>query len=196
MNNLADLAAELMRSRQTILPKRLIAPGPAPDALARILESAASAPDHGQLLPWRFVIVPDAARAALGDVFAQALLERDSAALPEQLAQAREKAFRAPLLMLAVVNADSGDTSIDVHERIISAGCAIQNMLLMATALGFGSSLTSGKALKASGFRKLFGLATEELALCFISVGTIQSRKALRARPAVTRYVSTLSSPE
>ena len=188
----AQWAAALMQSRQTILPKRLQAPGPDATQLAHILGAAASAPDHGQLCPWRFVIVPEALRAALGEAFAQALLERDGAALPAQVAQAREKAFRSPLLMLVVLDAQRGDPEIDVFERTVSAGCAVQNMLLMATALGFGSSLTSGKALKAQGLRTLFGLTAAEQALCFINVGTAQSRKPARLRPQATDYVSTL----
>ena len=87
-----------------------------------------------------------------------------------------------------------GDPDIDLHERILSAGCAIQNMLLMATALGFGSALTSGKALKTHALRMLFELMPGEHALCFISVGTAQSRKPTRLRPAVSDYVRTLSS--
>ncbi|MDP3323009.1 MAG: nitroreductase family protein, partial [Hydrogenophaga sp.] len=113
---------------------------------------------------------------------------------PEQLAQAREKAFRAPLLMLAVVDGARGDPEVDLNERILSAGCAVQNMLLMATALGFGSALTSGKALKSDTLRACFGLAAAEQALCFVSVGTVLSRKPARARPAVADYVSTLGS--
>ena len=53
-----------------------------------------------------------------------ALLERDATALPAQVEQAREKAFRAPLLMLVVVDAQCGDADIDLLERTVSAGCA------------------------------------------------------------------------
>ena len=87
----AGLAAALIQSRQTILPKRLGAPGPNVAELAAILQSAAHAPDHGQLTPWRFVLVPDTSRTLLADVFAEALLERDPGAAPEQVEQAREK---------------------------------------------------------------------------------------------------------
>ena len=59
---LTVMAAALMQTRQTILPKRLMAPGPDAEQLALILGAAASAPDHGQLLPWRFVLVPQASR--------------------------------------------------------------------------------------------------------------------------------------
>jgi nitroreductase len=193
IDDVAAIAATLIQSRQTILPKRLGGPGPNADELAQILSAAAHAPDHGQLVPWRFVLVPVAARAALADVFAQSLQERDSAATAEQVAQAREKADRAPVLMLAVVDA-RGDGTIDLAERLVSAGCAVQNMLLMATAQGYGSALTSGKALKATSLRTLFRLAESEQALCFISIGTVQSRKSVRSRPAACSYVSTLDA--
>ncbi|MEN9438311.1 MAG: hypothetical protein RIR09_2966 [Pseudomonadota bacterium] len=190
--DLATLAAQLMQSRQTILPKRLVAPGPDAAQCEMILVAASSAPDHGQLLPWRFVVVPQEARVQLADVFAAALLERDAHATPEQVAQAQEKAHRGPLLLLMVVDAVRGDPEIDLYERIVSAGCAVQNMLLMATALGFGSALTSGKALKSAGLRALFGLQAGEHALCFVSVGTVQSRKKARLRPTPADYVTTL----
>jgi nitroreductase len=193
-NETATLAAALIQSRQTILPKRLGAPGPSPAELAQILGAAAHAPDHGQLLPWRFVLVPAAARPALANVFAQALCERDPSATPEQAEQAREKAYRSPVLLLAVVDGERGDPEVDLAERVVSAGCAVQNMLLMATAQGYGSALTSGKALKAGGLRALFQLAASEQALCFISMGTVVSRKAARARPAASTYVSTLDA--
>ena len=184
----------LMEARQTILPKRLDAPGPDPDEWRTWLTSAASAPDHGQILPWRFICVPQDQRSRLGDAFAQALLERDPAATDEQVSQARDKALRAPVLLLLVVDGARGDPDVDLHERILSAGCAVQNLLLMATAQGYGSALTSGKALKAAGLRALFRLAASEQALCFISIGTVLSRKAARARPAAGAYVSTLDA--
>lgn len=186
------VAGELIQARQTVLPKRLVGPGPDAAQTLAILAAAAAAPDHLQLLPWRFVLVPAGQRATLGEVFAQALWERDPGATPEQLAQAREKAFRAPLLLLAVVDGARGDPEVDLNERILSAGCAVQNMLLMATALGFGSALTSGKALKSDPLRACFGLGAAEQALCFISIGTVASRKPARVRPPVSAYLSVL----
>lgn len=186
------MAAELMQARQTVLPKRLVAPGPDAAQQHSMLAAAGTAPDHGQLLPWRFITVPPGQREALAGVFAQALVERDASASPEQVAQAREKAHRAPWLLLLVVDGLRGDAEVDLFERILSAGCAVQNILLMATAQGFGSALTSGKALKAASLRELFGLHGGEHALCFLSVGTVLSRRPGRARPAVTDYVGTL----
>ena len=189
---LVELAQALIHTRQTVLPKRLGAPGPDPAQAEAILAAAASAPDHHELLPWRFVVVPAGARGRLADVFAQALIERDAAATPQQTEQAREKAYRAPLLLLAVVRLRDADAEIAPHERIVSAGCAIQNMLLMAHALGFGAALTSGKALQSAPLRTLFGLGEDEQALCFVSVGSVLKARPVRVRPALARYVGTL----
>lgn len=199
----AGFATTLIQARCTVLPKRLVAPGPDARQLAQILEAAAAAPDHGELVPWRFVIIPADARAALADAFEGALVERDATATAEQRQQAREKAFRAPLLLLAIarLGGDEGGNgggdggSVPATERYVSAGCAIQNMLLMATALGFGSALTSGKALQSPLLRALFSLGGHEQALCFLSVGTVASSKPRRPRPGPQRYVSTLAVP-
>ncbi len=188
----AELLAAVIHSRQTVLPRRLGDPGPDAGQLAAILGSAAAAPDHAQLTPWRFVIVPRSARDRLADGFAEALVARDAQATPEQIAQAREKAHRAPLLMLAIGCLEGGDPEVDASERLISAGCAIQNILLTAHALGFGAALTSGKALKSPALHALFGLGPGEQALCFINIGTPHRRKPARERPAVAHYVSVL----
>ncbi|WP_137860851.1 nitroreductase [Variovorax sp. 3P27G3] len=188
----SSAAAELIHARRTVLPKRLLAPGPDADQLHSLLGAAAAAPDHGRLLPWRFVIVPCAERASLGEVFAGALRARDASATTQELDRAREKAHRAPLLLLVVVDGQCGDPEVVLAERILSAGCAVQNMLLMATAMGFGSALTSGKALGSTALRQRFGLHAGEQALCFMSVGTVVSRRAARTRPTVPDYCSTL----
>lgn len=189
----AAFAAALIQSRRTVLPKRLLEPGPDARQLEQMLEAAAAAPDHGELVPWRFVIVPAQARAALADAFEGALVERDASATAQQRQQAREKAFRAPLLLLAIGRLGGDEGDVPATERFVSAGCAIQNMLLMATAQGFGSALTSGKALQSPLLRALFNVTSHEQALCFLSVGTASASKPRRPRPATERYVSTLA---
>jgi len=187
-----ELAQALIHTRQTILPKRLAEPGPDAAQLQAILGAAASAPDHHELLPWRFVLVPTGGRDRLAEVFATALVERDASATPQQVAQAREKAYRSPLLLLAVVRLRDDDAEIAPHERIVSAGCAVQNMLLMAHAQGFGGALTSGKALQSAPLRTLFGLKPDEQALCFVNIGTVVKARPVRLRPQAAQYVSTL----
>jgi nitroreductase len=189
----ADALQALMDARQTVLPKRLVDPGPGADQLREWLASATSAPDHDRLRPWRLVLVPAAQRPRLGQAFAEALRERDPAATADQLEQAHDKALRAPVLLLVVVNGAGGDPEIDLNERILSAGCAVQNLLLMATARGWGSALTSGKALKSAALRALFALGPQDHALCCLSVGTASARKPTPPRPGVHEIVRTLT---
>ena len=189
----AQWAAVLIDARRTVLPKRLTEPGPDAQQLEHILAAAAAAPDHGNLVPWRFVIVPATARAALADVFERALVQRDAGATPAQRQQARDKGFRAPLLMLAIARLNGG-AEIPPAECLVSAGCAIQNMLLMATAMGYASALTSGKALQSPHLHRLFAVTAQEQPLCFVSVGTAAAHTPRHQRPATARYVSTLAA--
>jgi nitroreductase len=188
----SELTQVLIESRQNISPKRLQEPGPDPAQLDALFAAAAAAPDHGEITPWRFVIVPVAKRVLLAQAFASALVERDPAATPQQIAAAAEKAHRAPLLMLAVARLGAAEPDVPAAERLLSLGCAIQNMLLAAHAMGFGCGLTSGRALDSAPLRALFGLADGEAAVCCVNVGTPRKRKPGRVRPAAKAFVSSL----
>ena len=181
--------SQVMATRQTILPKRLIEPGPSSLEIEKLFLAASTAPDHDLINPWRFLVIPAHKREDLGDLFAQALSERDPSATDEQLEQARDKARRSPLLMVLIVDAAKGDPEIDMHERVLSAGCAVQNFMLLANAMGYGTGLTSGKALKAQSFRSGLQLNRSEHAICFLNVGTVSSRKPFKPRPEVQQFV-------
>jgi nitroreductase len=191
------LVRALIGSRQTVLPKRLVEPGPSPGQLDQLLSLAADAPDHGMLTPWRFIIVPTAQRHRLAEVFALALTDRDPAAAPGQVAQAREKAHRAPLLMLAVACLGPREPDTPMLERMVSMGAAIQNILLGAHAMGFGAGLTSGQAMASPRLRALCDLAEGELPVCCVNIGTATQRSQRKAaRPAPAQFVSLLGNRE
>src|SRR5512146_345157 len=137
----------LIHSRQHISPKRLGEPGPTPDQIETILRAAGAAPDHGLLTPWRLITVPPERRSLLAEAFANALLERDANASSAQIEDARAKAYRGPFLVLVVARLDPALGTTHPQERLISAGCGIQNMLLTAHAMGLGAGLSSGRAL-------------------------------------------------
>jgi nitroreductase len=187
-----DSALTLIHSRQHVSPKRLGDPGPDAGQIETILGAAGAAPDHGQLTPWRLVIIPPERRHLLGAAFAEALTERDGEATEVQKQEARAKASRGPFLVIVIARLDPGLGATHPQERIISAGCAIQNMLLTAHALGFGAGLSSGRALYSRQMRSLFGLGEHEQPLCFMSLGTVQRRKPAQPRPVISDYTSTL----
>lgn len=187
-------AAHWIDARRTTLPKRLCGPGPDEAAKATLRRAACAAPDHGQRRPWRFIEVGAGQRALLGEWFAQALLERDPHANAAEQAQAREKAHRSPWLLLLVCRVRGDDPEVPAPERLLSAGCAVQNLLLMATAMGLGSALTSGKAIGSRALRDGFGLHADEDALCFVNVGHASEWRAAPERPQPGDVFSVLGS--
>jgi len=189
---LCDTTRTLIHSRQSISPRRLTEPAPSAEQLLQLFDAAAAAPDHGLLNPWRFVIIPQDKRALLAEVFALALIDRDPGATPEQIETAREKAHRAPLLMLAVARLGPAEPAIQPLERMVSLGCAIQNMLLLAHAMGFGAGLTSGQALSSPRMRTLFALTEGEQPVCFVNMGTVSKRKPQPSRPRAREFISSL----
>jgi nitroreductase len=169
-----------------------VAPGPSAEELDLIFTAAAQAPDHGNIQPWRFILVPQEKRAALGQAFLQALQERDANASKAELNFAFEKAFRAPCLILAVVDHGPTEPQVPAHERQIALGCAIQNMLLMAQALLIGSGITSGQAMNSRFVRAVFRLTPNEEAMCYLTFGQVTTYKSKRKRSDVSEIVSSM----
>ncbi len=191
-----SFARALIGSRQNVSPKRLVEPGPSSEQLESLLALAAAAPDHGLLTPWRFIIIAPAQRHRLAEVFAGALIDRDPGATLAQIEAAREKAYRAPQLMVAVACLGAREPNTPPLERMVSMGAAIQNILLGAHAMGFGAGLTSGQAMTSPRLRALCGLCEGEVAVCCLNIGTVSKRKASsRIRPLPLLFTSELSEP-
>jgi nitroreductase len=185
MTDPADFAHALITSRHSVSPKRLSAPGPSDAQLQRLLEAAVCAPDHRELVPWRLLRIGEAQRGALGRLFADALRERDPEADAAALAEAHDKAARAPTLLLAVVRLQPAHDDVVDTERYVTLGAALMNLLLAAHAMGFGAMLTSGRALRSDAFARGLGLADSERPVCFVSLGTPRAaRRRPRASPA------------
>lgn len=188
-------AQALIGSRQNVMPKRLVAPGPTADQLHDLLSLAAAAPDHGLLTPWRFITVPSDRRHRLAEVFALALIDRDPGATLEQIEAAREKAYRAPLLLVAIACLGPREPDTPPLERMVSMGAAIQNLLLGAHAMGFGAGLTSGQAMASKRLSELCALAPGEVPVCCVNIGTVSQRKPrAQARPLPSSFLSELAS--
>jgi nitroreductase len=188
----AEALLAQMCARAHVAPKRLEAPGPTTDELNLIFTAAAQAPDHGNIQPWRFILVPQEKRAALGQAFLQALQERDANASKAELNFAFEKAFRTPCLILAVVDHGPTEPQVPAHERQIALGCAIQNMLLMAQALSIGSGITSGQAMNSRFVREVFRLTPNEEAMYYLTFGQVTTYKSKRKRSDVSEIVSSM----
>ncbi|TAN28783.1 MAG: nitroreductase [Actinomycetota bacterium] len=128
---------------------RLSEPTPSPEQLETIIKAGASAPDHGHLKPWRFIVFQGDARQKFGAVLAQALQARLAqqgfTATASQIEKEQGKLLRAPLVV-AVCAVIDNDSTIPVVEQFAATAAACENMLLAATALGLGSMWRTGEA--------------------------------------------------
>ena len=167
-------ALEAIFARRSI--GRLVEPGPAGADLESILQAAAAAPDHGELRPWKLVILEGRAKDDFGQVLADAYLSRceDLGAEPTegQLIKERTKLSRAPLvLVVAAVHRHSG--KIPWEEQLASASAVAQNALVAATALGYGSMWRTGDPSYDLRVKKALGLGIHDVIVGFLYLGTI-----------------------
>ena len=164
-----------MQAIDTLLERRsaktLTEPAPDESALNLLLACASRAPDHGRLRPWRFIVIRGAARERLGELMADQLRRKLPAATAEALQRERQKALRAPLIVVvaAVYNADA---RIPPVEQLLAAGAAAQNIMLAATALGFGAMWKTGDAAYDDTVKVTLGLTPGDGIVGFMYLGT------------------------
>lgn len=136
-----DDRLRMLRTRRS--SPALAAPAPDRDTLRDMLAAAGSAPDHGRLRPWRFVVVDGPALGPLGDAFAAAHAERKPDATPVELDRSRAKALRAPLVVV-VVSTPRSHPKVLAWEQRATAACVAHGLTLAAHALGFGAMWRTG----------------------------------------------------
>jgi len=169
-------ALEAVMTRSSVAPAFLAAPAPEGATLERILAAAASAPDHGRLRPWRFIVIRGAARARLGEVFAEALRRRQPDAPAAALEQERASPLRAPLLIAVVAKLDPQHAKIPEIEQILSTGAAVQNLLVAAHAEGFGAKWLTGANAYDEHVKAALGLGQNDRLAGFVHLGSIEGK--------------------
>lgn len=179
---------DVLRSRHSVAPKRLIAPGPSTAQLAAIVSAGFSAPDHCLLRPWRFVGIPNGKRAALGELFAHEKREWQPDAPEVEIEAERLRALNAPTLLAVLIEIVADHPKVPVEEQYISLGAAIENILLAAHALGFGAMLTSGRKVRSPLLRQAFCRAPSQHLVGFISIGTAASPPKSRTPMELADY--------
>jgi nitroreductase len=169
-------ALAALTTRHSVAPPFLTAPGPDEETLARILAAGASAPDHGRLRPWRFIVIRGDARTRLGEVFAEALVRRQPDATAEALEQERNRPLRAPVVIAVVARLDPEHPKIPEIEQILSTGAAIENLLLAAHAQGFGAKWLTGANAYDDHVKASLGLAGNDRLAGFVHLGTVDGK--------------------
>ena len=168
----------VIRDRSTVPPAKMRPPGPSPEQIRILLEMAAAAPDHGRLVPYRYLIVEGEGRAALGRLFAEGLVSEKPDAAEADIVKQREAPLRAPLLLIAIARVDKDHPKYPAIEQIASAAASVQNVLIAAQALGFASKWATGKNATMAAVRDGLGLAAHEQILGFVYIGSVDELAA------------------
>ena len=180
-------ALELLLGRELAL--KLASPGPSEDDLDVMFQSALRAPDHGRLRPWRFVVVPEEKRERFGELMADCLRREDATASADMLQRERDKALRAPVIVVVAAHINRGHKIRDV-EQLVSAAAAAENIMLAANARGFGAMWKTGAPAYDATVKQALGLDTNDDIVGFIYVGTQVGGGSPAARPVVRDLVS------
>ncbi|MEV7157060.1 nitroreductase [Streptomyces misionensis] len=155
---------------------RLTEPAPAQADLERLVQAAATAPDHGRLRPWRLVAVSGDERARLGDALGEA------ADTPEQARRAAAKPLRAPLLLSIVHRPVPDHPKVPQWEQLAATTGMVTTLSLLLHSHGFASIWRTGPAVQAPQVRKYLGIEDEEQLLGWLYVGTRPADEVVKLR--------------
>lgn len=180
------LYAGLM-TRRSGNARALAAPGPDAMTLAAIVKAGAQAPDHGRLVPFRFLRIADQARGRLADLLEASTRELQPDLPAPEIERAREKAHQGPEILALIGRIEADHPKITASDQWLAVGCALENVLLAVQAAGYAAAVRSGKFLDTKAMREGFGLAPNEHLTCLIAMGTPTDWPPEKPKPELDR---------
>ncbi|MCU1498341.1 MAG: putative oxidoreductase [Acidimicrobiales bacterium] len=176
---------EVIAGRRTSL---LVDPDrPVPDELVdRLVAAATWAPNHKRGWPWRFTVLTGDARARLGGAMSDRAAE--VGAPPAKVHKLRAKYLRSPTVLLVWQQVDPHD-AVRRREDRDAVASAVQNVLLVATALGLGSYWATVPDELVPAVRQVAGVGDDHdlVALVYLGWPTGTVVAPMRPNPEVTR---------
>jgi nitroreductase len=153
---------------------KLVPPGPTAEELDLMFTAAASAPDHGRLRPWRFVVLAGGDRVRAGQAVAEIYrsdCQRAGELVDEGRFEREQRKFcRAPVVVLSICRPAPG--KIPEVEQLAAVAAATQNLLLAAAVLGYGSMWRTGWIAEHPAARAALGLTGTEHLVATVYLGT------------------------
>ncbi len=168
--------------------RRLADPGPDPTELTEILRAGVSGPDHGRFTPWRYVTFVGEQRRDFGTVIAHAAQRREPDITPERLAVEQSRLERAPVVIAAGAHVEANE-KIRPAEQVAAVAAGVQNMLLAATAMGYGSIWRTGWVCVDPEVKAALGLRSQDELVGFIYLGSVVEAPPPRAEPSLDSVV-------
>ncbi|MBB6336783.1 nitroreductase [Xanthomonas arboricola] len=178
----APYSLQALDARRSVPSKQLGEPGPDEDTLLRMLTSAVRVPDHGKLVPFRFLRISGDARQALGDFLAERSLAADPLAPPAAVEKDRNRFNDAPLVVVVIAALRPGH-KVPEQEQLLTAGCVCFALLQAAQAHGFGAQWLTAWMAYDPAVTGYLGLEQNERIAGFIHIGTPRLQVPERERP-------------
>ncbi|RYZ86333.1 MAG: nitroreductase, partial [Proteobacteria bacterium] len=158
-------------------------PAPSQSEQELILNVAGTVPDHGKLMPYRFVIFEGEGREKFAEGLVNAANENRHEPLDEKLVpKIKAKAYAAPLQVLIIYSPKSSEKIPD-WEQMSAASCTGYALVLAANALGYGAVWKSFAYDTGSQLRGLMRMQEGEKVLGWVNIGTEKEREAPSPRP-------------
>lgn len=180
---------DLLKTRRSVKPIEMTGPGPSPAELETILNVGARVPDHGKLVPWRFIVFEGDARARAGDLFSAVFKEKNLAATADQVEVERKRFLQAPLV-IGVVSRARPHVKIPLWEQELSAGASAMNIVTAANALGYVANWLTGWIAFDRDVLDALGLAADEKMAGFVHIGRTGRAPEERDRPSLDSIVT------
>lgn len=180
-------AFEFLSKRRSRPAKLLTAPAPDRETLRILLEVASRVPDHGALVPWRFVVLPKSDCEKLAGLVAARGLERD---LDEEAISKAATLFTTTPLCVAVVQSPKESQKTPMSEQVYTAGAVCLSLVNAALAKGWGANWITGWPSYDSEIQTRLGLTQEESIAGFIHIGTAPAVPPERPRPDVDALIT------
>jgi nitroreductase len=180
---------DLLLKRRSVSANSLGESGPSEAELELMLRAASRVPDHKKLVPWRFILFQGEAREAFGKVLAEVCRAEESDPGQFRLENETKRFMRAPLV-IAVISRVVKNLAAPEWEQTLSAGAACQNLIVAATALGYGVQWITEWCAYSAGVRKALNLADNERVAGFIYIGTAKEKPDERERPQLADIVA------
>lgn len=174
---------DFLATRRSVAAKTLTVPVPERGELETLLEIASRAPDHGKLVPWRFVVIEGDRLADIADAAVGRLAELGA---DESSREKTRNVYLTGATVVAVVFRPQASPKIPAWEQELAAGAVCTLFLSAALAAGWGANWLTGALARDTPFlTSALGLTEEEWVAGFMHVGTPRIRPAERDRPEV-----------
>lgn len=185
-----DAALDFLKTRRSRPAKTLTGPAPDRATLNALLEIACRTPDHGKLVPWRFVILE---KPALKRLVAAIPARAADTGLAEWKGRSVAELYDGAELVVAVL-ACPKEGNIPEIEQTYAAGAVCLSLLNAALAAGWGANWISGWISHDKAFMaEQIGLAEGESVAGLIHLGTDTAHPGERERPDVDALTTWLA---